>query len=81
MIKTEDFRESAARCLRLAGRTSDLQDRTLLILLAERWFEMSKRVASDDPAGHSIAPAAKETPQWRSRFDSNHRAKPAFYLF
>jgi hypothetical protein len=49
--KAEEYRNCAAQCLRLAKTAADIDDRTLLLTMAERWLELAERV-EDAPGSH-----------------------------
>jgi hypothetical protein len=44
MNKAGEYRACAAQCLRLAKTASDIDDRTLLVSMAERWLDLADRL-------------------------------------
>ena len=54
MLKSQQYRECAADCLRLAERSHDPADRTILISMAERWHELAERAAEYEGSGRRL---------------------------
>jgi hypothetical protein len=47
MARADEYRRHAAECLRVAQRVSDLNDKALLIQMAERWRELAEKIAKN----------------------------------
>lgn len=43
--REDDYRTFAARTLELAGRTSDLKDKSHLLAMAEAWLNLADKIA------------------------------------
>jgi len=45
MSREDDYRTFAARSLELAGRTSNLKDKSHLLAMAEAWLNLADKIA------------------------------------
>jgi len=45
MPKSDEYRQCAAECVKLAAKATDLHDKALLLAMADRWRDLADRVA------------------------------------
>ena len=44
MARADEYREYAAECVRIAQDLQNLQERTTLLLMAEKWRELAEKI-------------------------------------
>jgi hypothetical protein len=47
MARVDDYRRYAAACLRLAGATSNAQEKAQLLQMAQKWRELADRAEAE----------------------------------